>query len=366
MRAWHIKHADGRRMSLSAFFLEPVFDYLGSSSEMLRQVSTELRAAVDKARPCMEARVSMEYYASLVGDAATKKAALLQSLAELSGRHRLTALVLTNVQLDGTEELLAEVVRAQRKHIARVDFSNNDFSDHMPDVLGRALAECSALTHVRMRSCTLHAGEVAELMPHLAACTQLTSLDLESNFLLEGGTLAVAGALGRLPRLASLNLAGAGLNDAGARALAAALPGLPALRVVDLQDNGIGCDGCRAVADALVLCPALEELRLRNNCIKDEGCEALLHARAERPTQRMLVDVRNNNISPALMVAAQVKDLLCYDRARVTTDQPAPVTAWGANGATDALYVEEPGRWETQLRAMRSLLGTCRDENAGA
>ena len=31
-----------------------------------------------------------------------------------------------------------------------------------------------------------------------------------------------------------------------------------------------------------------------------------------------------------------------------------------------ALVADEPGRWETQLRAMRSLLGTCREENAGA
>jgi hypothetical protein len=345
---------------LDAFFMEPLYDQLGSTNEMLRQVSKTLRAAVDKAQPCMQVRVSMEYYATLEGDAAQKNASLLQTLAELSARVRITALTLTNLQLDGTEPLLAEVVRAQSNHLVRVDFSNNDFSSHMPDVLGPALAECTGLTHVTMCRCSLYKDEVAALMPHLATCTRLTALDLTDNFLMEIGGQAVAAALRSLPLLAELRLVGTVLNDECARALAAALPGLPALRVLDLHNNGIRSAGCTAVADALRLCPALEELHLRNNLIKDEGCAALMHALAERPAPRMLVDVRGNGISPAVMVSAQAQGLVCYDWARVNTAQPLyrtlPVTAWGANGVTDALCADEPGLCKAELRAMRSLL----------
>lgn len=342
-------------MSLEAFFfLEPLYEHTGRASEMLRQVSTKLRAAVDQARPSMEVRPNMEYYATLAGEPADKNEALLQSLSELSGRVRITALALTNLQLTGTEPLLVEVVRAHSKHLARVDFSNNGFSSHMPDALGVALGECGALTHVSMRTCTLHATEVAELMPHLAACTQLTALDLADNFLLGVGTQAVAAALTSLPRLVFLTLSGNGMNDDGARALAAALPGLPTLRVLDLQTNCIKAAGCTALADAVPQCPTLAELHLRHNRIEDEGCEALMRMRAARPT--MLVDVRSNAVSAALMVAAQVAGLRSYDYARVNAAQPAQ-PAWGANGVTDAaLCADEPGLCKAELRAMRSLL----------
>jgi len=343
--------------TLEAFFMEPLYDQLGSSNEMLRQVSKTLRAAVDRAQPCMQVRVSMEYYATLEGNPAQKNASLLQTLAELSARVRITALTLTNLQLDGTEPLLAEVIRAHSKHLTRVDFSNNDFSSHMPDVLGPALAECTGLTHVTMLRCTLCKDELEVLMPHLARCTRLTVLDLTDNFLMEIGGKAVAAALRSLPLLEELRLVGTVLNDECARALAAALPDLPALRVLDLHNNGIRFAGCTAVADALRRCPALQELHLRNNYIQDEGCAALVHALAERPAPGMLVDVRGNSISAPLMVSAQAQGLLCYNWARVNAAQAAPVTAWGANGVTDAaLCADEPGLCKAELRAMRSLL----------
>lgn len=347
-----------------AFFSEPLYEYTEESNGMMRQVSKGVKSFIDRVKPNMQVRVNREYYEALPGDNTQKTTAILASLTELSARVKITTLEMPHMHLSGGEQPLADVVRAHRATLTRVDFDNNDFYSQMPAVLGAALAQCSSLARVSMSSCGIVESVAADLMHSLSSCTQLTHLNLANNTMRLAGAQGVADALARFPLLSLLDLSSNAIGDEGTGLLAAALPRCTALSILRLCTNSIRPTGCISLASALPACAGLAELDLHNNFIGNEGCEALIRMYKARPNPRMTVDVRRNGVGVEQMVAARAAGIVSYEVARVHAP-PAPHVAgpatWGATGQTDAVCAGDEGlyRVHAELCAMRRLL--CHD-----
>jgi Ran GTPase-activating protein (RanGAP) involved in mRNA processing and transport len=314
----------------------------------------------------MHVRMNKRYYEDLPGDTDEKTAAMLLALQELSGRASLQTLKVSGLHLHGGEAILADVVRAQSSALTRVDASHNDFDRRLGPSLAAALGSCLALSALDLSFCDICSEMPAEFLPQLSRCTQLAHLNLQGNVLLATGTRALAEWVAKFPLLATLNVSECGLDSDGAIRLAEALPLCPALAVLDLSANSISAPGAVRLAKALPLCAALTDLDLSDNSIGDDGCESLLDMREAGQKLALRINVSRNGVGVANIVKAMAAGMVSYTSVRVDVAAAGPAT-WGNTGATDAaLCADEPGRWDTQLRAMRSLLSTCCEENGAA
>ncbi|EQC30259.1 hypothetical protein SDRG_12109 [Saprolegnia diclina VS20] len=151
----------------------------------------------------------------------------------------------------------------------------------------RALAHCTALTHVTLRGSRLGVDGATAIAAAMASLPLLQELNLSSNAIGSGGATAIAdAAVSHCHRLVDLNLKTNGITCDGAAALSRLLPQLVSL---ELGLNQIGRDGARALAIAIPSSMALRWLGLGYNAIGVDGLLAMIEAvaMAACPWQRI-------------------------------------------------------------------------------